>query len=308
MGKKRIIYSLTNRGLFSELSNLALAIVYAEINNFDLIVNSRNWNARFNKGMADYFEPCIPERSDFYTSQLKIYTQEKPWIGNIYYNPKFFFKFYSMEILNSIYAFFYPKTIYSKDIFPKMYNKNFIDNILGTECFQKMSYTFKQIYQYNEETAQYICRRKRDLNIPDKYISVHIRRGDKITTGEMNDILLDKYMDEIKKLSDYYKDIYIATDDKTIIPYFAKELKEIGLNLYYNKFNMQEGFVESKFNTKSKQAIKEETLNMLFDMDMMIQSSYFIGTYSSNIGRIIPLYLGLANCKSLDIDWNILYK
>lgn len=30
--EKRIVYSLTGRGLFSELSNLALALVYADYN------------------------------------------------------------------------------------------------------------------------------------------------------------------------------------------------------------------------------------------------------------------------------------
>ena len=46
MKKKRIVYSLTGRGLFSELSNLALALVYADYNQEELTVNTRNWNAR----------------------------------------------------------------------------------------------------------------------------------------------------------------------------------------------------------------------------------------------------------------------
>ena len=50
MKKKRIVYSLTGRGLFSELSNLALALVYADYNQEELTVNTRNWNARVEKG------------------------------------------------------------------------------------------------------------------------------------------------------------------------------------------------------------------------------------------------------------------
>ena len=45
MKKKRIVYSLTGRGLFSELSNLALALVYADYNQEELTVNTRNCNA-----------------------------------------------------------------------------------------------------------------------------------------------------------------------------------------------------------------------------------------------------------------------
>ena len=40
MKKKRIVYSLTGRGLFSELSNLALALVYADYNQEELTVNT----------------------------------------------------------------------------------------------------------------------------------------------------------------------------------------------------------------------------------------------------------------------------
>ena len=53
MKKKRIVYSLTGRGLFSELSNLALALVYADYNQEELTVNTRNWNARVEKGWSD---------------------------------------------------------------------------------------------------------------------------------------------------------------------------------------------------------------------------------------------------------------
>ena len=53
--KKRIVYSLTGRGLFSELSNLALALVYADYNQEELTVNTRNWNARVEKGWSDLF-------------------------------------------------------------------------------------------------------------------------------------------------------------------------------------------------------------------------------------------------------------
>ena len=60
MKKKRIVYSLTGRGLFSELSNLALALVYADYNQEELTVNTRNWNARVEKGWSDYFESVLP--------------------------------------------------------------------------------------------------------------------------------------------------------------------------------------------------------------------------------------------------------
>ncbi len=69
MKKKRIVYSLTGRGLFSELSNLALALVYADYNQEELTVNTRNWNARVEKGWSDYFESVLPNCNGVMCSQ-----------------------------------------------------------------------------------------------------------------------------------------------------------------------------------------------------------------------------------------------
>ena len=42
----------------------------------------------------------------------------------------------------------------------------------------------------------------------------------------------------------------------------------------------QTGFDESLFNTKDKKSRYIDTLNMLLDMDILIHSSFFIGTYT----------------------------
>ena len=104
MKKKRIVYSLTGRGLFSELSNLALALVYADYNQEELTVNTRNWNARVEKGWSDYFESVLPNCNGVMCSQYIVYKKGKPWWGNIYYNRYFPTKvspFYKQYIANT---------------------------------------------------------------------------------------------------------------------------------------------------------------------------------------------------------------
>ena len=48
-----------------------------------------------------------------------------------------------------------------------------------------------------------------------------------------------------------------------------------------------------------------DTLNMLLDMDILIHSSFFIGTYTSNVSRIVPLYVGFDKSFSLDDEWKL---
>ena len=302
---KKIIYSLTHRGLYSELVNLALAKVYADKYNYRLLVNSRNWNSKIDNGLSDWFIPYFEETHSILTYQEKIYNNEKPWIGKIYYNPSAFWGYWRERLYNKIFKFFNPTALLSKESFQRMHSGDFLSQYSEGELLNAVSNSFKKFYNYNALTQNSISEKKQYINIPDNYISVHIRRGDKIVTGEMEDIDLNIYADTIRKYSYISNNIYIATDDVTVISYISKKLSDIDTKIYYNKENKLKGFDEKTYNLKSDSVRRDEVLNMLFDMDMMINSSFFIGTFSSNVGCVVAMYLGLDKCHSIDVSWKI---
>ena len=302
---KIIIYSLTHRGLYSELVNLALAKVYADKYNYRLLVNSRNWNSKIDNGLSDWFIPYFEETHSILTYQEKIYNNEKPWIGKIYYNPSAFWGYWRERLYNKIFKFFNPTALLSKESFQRMHSGDFLSQYSEGELLNAVSNSFKKFYKYNALTQNSISEKKQYINIPDNYISVHIRRGDKIVTGEMEDINLNIYVDAIRKYSYISNNIYIATDDVTVISYISKKLSDIDIKIYYNKENKLKGFDEKTYNLKSDSVRRDEVLNMLFDMDMMINSSFFIGTFSSNVGCVVAMYLGLDKCHSIDVSWKI---
>ena len=302
---KKIIYSLTHRGLYSELVNLALAKVYADKYNYRLLVNSRNWNSKIDNGLSDWFIPYFEETHSILTYQEKIYNNEKPWIGKIYYNPSAFWGYWRERLYNKIFKFFNPTALLSKESFQRMHSGDFLSQYSEGELLNAVSNSFKKFYKYNALTQNSISEKKQYINIPDNYISVHIRRGDKIVTGEMEDIDLNIYADTIRKYSYISNNIYIATDDVTVISYISKKLSDIDTNIYYNKENKLKGFDEKTYNLKSDSVRRDEVLNMLFDMDMMINSSFFIGTFSSNVGCVVAMYLGLDKCHSINMSWKI---
>ena len=302
---KKIIYSLTHRGLYSELVNLALAKVYADKYNYRLLVNSRNWNSKIDNGLSDWFIPYFEETHSILTYQEKIYNNEKPWIGKIYYNPSAFWGYWRERLYNKIFKFFNPTALLSKESFQRMHSGDFLSQYSEAELLNAVSNSFKKFYKYNALTQNSISEKKQYINIPDNYISIHIRRGDKIVTGEMEDISLNIYVDAIRKYSYISNNIYIATDDVTVISYISKKLSDIDIKIYYNKENKLKGFDEKTYNLKSDSVRRDEVLNMLFDMDMMINSSFFIGTFSSNVGCVVAMYLGLDKCHSIDVSWKI---
>ena len=302
---KKIIYSLTHRGLYSELVNLALAKVYADKYNYRLLVNSRNWNSKIDNGLSDWFIPYFEETHSILTYQEKIYNNEKPWIGKIYYNPSAFWGYWRERLYNKIYKIFNPTALLSKESFQRMHSGDFLSQYSEGELLNAVSNSFKKFYNYNVLTQNNISEKKQYINIPDNYISIHIRRGDKIVTGEMEDINLNIYVDAIRKYSYISNNIYIATDDVTVISYISKKLSDIDIKIYYNKENKLKGFDEKTYNLKSDSVRRDEVLNMLFDMDMMINSSFFIGTFSSNVGCVVAMYLGLDKCHSIDVSWKM---
>ena len=306
MKKTKVLYCLTTRGLYSELFNLCLATIFCEKMGYKLCVNSFYWNAKIEKGWNDYFEPTLDSSNNPFSAQDKVYTNEKPWIGKIYYKPKEFFSFYIMKILNLIYNIFYPHHLLTKDIFEDMRSKEFIYDTLGKDAFNLMASSFKQLYILNRNTKDQLRQRIDDLGLPKDYISVHIRRGDKITSQEMQEIRIGKYVSSILDHKAVSSNVYIATDDVTIIDELSQQLSTHGIRVFYNNQNQSQGFNEATFNRFSRQARYEEMLNVLLDMEVLIHSRFFIGTYTSNLSRVVPFFLGLDKCTSLDNDWNII--
>lgn len=302
---RKIIYSLTQRGLYSELVNLALAKVFADNYGYILLVNSRHWNSKIKNGLSDWFIPYFDENNNIMSYQYRIYSDEKPWIGKIYYNPSAFWEYWRMWFFNKLYKIANPTTLLSKETLKKMHTPNFLSQYSQMELMEVLSKAFKEFYKYNTFTQKYISDSKLNLNIPDNYISVHIRRGDKIVTGEMEDIDLNLYVDAIRDAIHISRNIFIATDDTSVITYMLNKLHGANVNIFYNKNNKLNGFDEKTYNSKNTFSKKDEVLNMLFDMDMMINSQFFIGTFSSNVGCVVAMYLGLDKCHSIDVSWKI---
>ena len=187
-----------------------------------------------------------------------------------------------------------------------MRSDEFVNNFLGENAFVMMAESFKKMYILNSNTRKELIRKRLLINLPDDYIGLHIRRGDKIASQEMNNIHLDRYVDEAIKHRDASRNVFVATDDISVVDYLIPKFKEYDMIVFYNNLNKSHGHNEAIFNQSSKQYRYEETINVLLEMDILIHSLYFVGTYTSNLSRVVPFFLGLDKCISLDNDWHII--
>lgn len=292
--KNKLIYNLGRRGFFSEINNMVLAKIYAERHNLEFMVNSYYWNCRYKEGMRDYFDNEIQEQNNFLSAQI---SRNKPILK---FNFDLHSVFYNISyVKNFVYQLLNKEVLLGADIYEEIRSNDFRESI-DSALFMYELYNVIRLKASIYKEFENIFNQ---LGIDEPFCGVHIRRGDKITTGEMDNIPLNKYALEVTKTS--LKSIYIATDDVASVYYFKEKMASHGIRIYYNPTLKGTGFSEGSFNHAGKKIRYDETLTLLFDIFVLSKASKFIGTYSSNLSRVIPCLLGLDNCKSLDDNWFI---
>lgn len=184
------------------------------------------------------------------------------------------------------------------------------------------------VMRFQPETQHFIdnrCRQKFGSQSCDDIhfdISVHVRRSDKVG-HEAQKYELAQYvqeMDHLLRMSDkgdgvkrnfhnsygenYGISVYLATDDPAVMQEALQRFPQ------YNWHFMEE--TATRTNTESvtrRLSDKEGMMELLFDIVMLSKGDYFVGTFSSNIGRIIEelfamKYVDPAEYSlSLDSTW-----
>lgn len=114
---------------------------------------------------------------------------------------------------------FWKKELLTQDVFGKCrdklrYRKRHVIPELGFRgstqeiCSMLVCLTWK----YNDSTNKRIKEILKTLSLPDKYVSIHVRRGDKIVESPYYS--LERYFE---KLGTKNKNLFVATDDYTVI-------------------------------------------------------------------------------------------
>lgn len=181
--------------------------------------------------------------------------------------------------------------------------------------------------QFNSETKAAIKLIKEKAGLSERFIienddpsdslsvTFHIRRGDKAI--EVEPVNAEKYVLKLLDVAD--SDIskithcFVATDDHTAVEelLFSLQQHQIPCHLETLAPDDRKGtsFVQQHY----------QTLEFMAELSIAIESTYFIGTFSSNIGKLVAI---LRSCKSssnlesgddnyfrsysVDKDWSIL--
>lgn len=176
---------------------------------------------------------------------------------------------------------------------------------VSAEDFQKAA---SDIFQWNPQTQEHFAEffgHRKCPPVESFDVGLHIRSGDKITTGEMKEISLERYRQELeaiqKKIGKKQLSIFVMTDNISLL----HKLKAI-CSQNWTWFTFQEetpysqrGHIQQEFNLLPSTVRYQLFFQFLAELEVMKQMRYLIVSFTSNIGRWI--YITNTVAKKEDI-------
>ncbi|HET8637901.1 MAG TPA: O-fucosyltransferase family protein [Acidobacteriaceae bacterium] len=144
--------------------------------------------------------------------------------------------------------------------------------------------------------------------MPDRYIAIHIRRGDKIIPGfHRGQILPPEAVD--KPAADYVaamrakvpdvRHVWVMTDDYAAV----EQLRSAAPDYTFQTMCLrsESGYTQDGFSALSTVEKLAQRKRLITETEVAIRSSAFIGPYLSNVSRFIALrHRDPRNCFSID--------
>lgn len=290
--RKLIHHFGTGNGFYSELNSLLFSTLFCLQNKLRLELYSKDATFTFGNGWTEYFEPFCPEfKNDFIGKRIS-----RDFINNhhdkhICYLYKIFTR---NDILNDIYWYCRSGWFeHSHFCIPEL-------DIDG-DIRQAMKVIIPIVYRFNDKYTAIIDKFIEDLKLPDEYISLHVRAGDKITERKL--ITPQYYIEKAKLHSDCHN-IFVATDDYRIFEQLRDNNPKY--TFYTSTSPKERGNDTEKLFTSSTDIISKNLIEMFASVKIFLQSELFVGTYSSNPGLFVGMLID-ERMVGMDFDrWLIL--
>jgi hypothetical protein len=283
-----------NAGFFSEFNNMLLAILYCLDEGIQFVLYSADANFRTDKGWQDFFEPFCPETDDeFHGSNnyrwLKIYHPVR--------KAKLFFQKRRRGL-----------DLLTHDVWRKFKNyrfaaKRFVIPELGIngDVLEATRILHSVVWRFNAKTRQAVEARKTAIELPARYLGLHVRGGDKVMEHELFDE--DRYIEKAKELSDL-RDAFVLTDDYSVFERLTKRYPEWRFRTTCSP--SERGYFHEEYSMLDAKARAARLIGLFAAMDILAGAELFVGTFSSNPGMNMGMRMPEGRAHGIDYDsWRI---
>ncbi len=241
-----------------------MAIIYCQKNNIKFTINTRNSAIFGEKGWEEYFEPFTEEAKN-------------PIPKKINFRIKSEHKFRLKDLLRINWYKITNKVNYLTfdiwDKFDSEYWKTW-DTDIKPECLQVINH----IWKYNQKTATLINEKIKSLNLPETFVAIHLRGGDKIieTTQLYSP---DDLMYVITRIS-HNKNVFVFCDEYKTIEYLKTAYPDY--NFYTLCSPEEKGYDNTKFQQLDWEIRHNRIINLLTTIELCQKAEIFVGTLQAN--------------------------
>jgi hypothetical protein len=300
--KELLIWQLTDRGLGSEITTMILAQLYCLDKGIEFSLCSRYWNAAYQRGWTDYFVPFCKEIS---TPQLKISYLFKSGGG---LNTLTRFRKKLLLALRTR-----QRVILNYDIWAQIWNAAFVARnfqlptlgIRDADCLTACQALLDGVWKFNGRTCASVQAMRKDLGLTDgTYFTLHVRRGDK--WHEAKPINLREYIakaDAVNRL--HFRKCFVMTDDYSVVTNLQRNYPQLDIVSLCEP--VERGHVQDAFNARSAEARRDSMLRLLAELAIAKDGAFFVGTFSSSLGRLVAMLRGRDNTFGADFPFTMLY-
>lgn len=286
--KKSLIFHVgTQAGFYSEVGCMMECICWCHLNEVKFILYADDANFSQN-GWNDFFESFCEESHDPLNR-----------IANYRAHPRFEMKikfiryFITYAIRSRFLKLKHHVTYITSDVFQEIISPEFKRRHIEWDIFQMNGTVYPEIAKlfsfathFNSKTRAEIDAMKSQLELPDDYVSIQIRGGDKFTEARL--ISVQECLDIMKQSGIAIQNLFVFTDDFRNIEYLREHTD---WNLYYLVKENEQGYVNSDFLALKWEERRKELIKLFAMVEICIDSRFHFGCESANPNNYIKNYI-----------------
>ncbi|MCD7816538.1 MAG: hypothetical protein LUH12_07570 [Bacteroides sp.] len=285
--KSVIFHAGTGAGFYSELCNMMESILYCYKNKIKFILYADDANFTGGNGWTELFEEfCEMNHSKLNKTanyRYKTYRRcGKVAVPNLlikrYFLPQRLKKRENVDLL-------------TQDIFAETFASSFMNSKVQWDLFNisgKVKDEYAKLsplcFRYNREVKAEIEDRISSLNLPNDYISIQIRGGDK--TQEFTNIIGTEYcISKIQECAPDARNIFVFTDDYRNITYMRKKRRD--WNIVTLARPDERGYYNDEFNSRDWNERRADLIKLFTMVEICINSHLHIGCAGTGVNLYI---------------------
>ena len=283
-------------GFFSEINNMLLAVLYCLKSNVRFVLSSGGGRHDAQEAWTDYFVPSFDEWSDPFERRLNVrpfWKERAPIrrrVGSALYKQVAGIAYLTQDVWYEI-----------RDTRMETYMFDCAELGIEGRLPQAGEALIQHVWRFNDRTTAEVAAASSHLRLPDQYVGLHVRRGDKQV--EKPPVALDRYVERLMEATDT-RNVFLATDDFSIVEAFERDVRQC--TVFTLCTPAQRGYWQPVFLAKPPEQRRADTVQLLAEIEMLRRAPTFVGTFSSNIGMFVGMSRGGKECYGVDFDeWRI---